>query len=131
MSGGDLDHAISQSERVIQENPCFEYAYLPLAVSTLARGDSDGTRAIYARFEKVSPEVFSVAKMGEADLEMYFGHNKRAVEILNEGMQADEKDKNTGEMALKLVAEGEAYLALARKSEAVHAARQAPQLNSD
>ncbi len=131
MYAGDFATAISQSERVIQENPSFQYAYLPLAVSTLARGDSDGTRAIYARFEKVSPDVFSVAKMGEADLEMYFGHNKRALNILSEGIQADEKDKNTGEMALKLVAEGEAYLALGRESEAIKAALKAFQLTSD
>jgi tetratricopeptide (TPR) repeat protein len=131
MYAGDFATAASESERIIQDNPSYQFAYPPLAMSTLARGDADGARAVYARFEKVSPEVFSVAKMGEADLEMYFGHNKRAVEILNEGIQADEKDKNTGEMALKLVAEGEAYLALGRKSEAVQAARKAPQLNSD
>jgi eukaryotic-like serine/threonine-protein kinase len=131
MYAGDFATAVSESESVIQENPSFQYAYLPLAVSTLARGDSDGARAIYARFEKVSPGVFSVAKVGEADLEMYFGHNRRALGILSEGIQADEKDKNTGELALKLVAEGEANLALGSKSEAVKAARKVPQLNSD
>lgn len=131
MYAGDFATAISESERVIQENPSFQYAYLPLAVSTLARGDAEEARAIYARFEKVSPGVSSVAKMGEADLEMYFGHNKKALDVLSEGIQADEKDKNTGEMALKLVAEGEAYLVLGRKSEAVQAARRAFQLNSD
>src|SRR5713101_1178930 len=130
MYAGDLATAVSESERIVQENPSYQFAYLLLAVSTLARGDGDGARAIYARFEKVSPGVFSVAKMGEADLEMYFGHNKRALDILSEGIRADEKEKNTGEMALKLVAEGEAYLALGRKPDAINAARKAFQLNS-
>jgi tetratricopeptide (TPR) repeat protein/predicted Ser/Thr protein kinase len=131
MYASDFATAASVSERIIQENPSYQFAYLPLAISTLARGDADSARAIYARLGKVSPNVFSVARMGEADLEMYFGHNKRALDILSEGIQADEKDKRTGEMALKLVAEGEAYLALGRKSEAVKAARKVPQLNSD
>ena len=131
MYSGDFATAVTESERIIQENPSYQFAYLPMAISTLARGDADGARVIYTRAEKVSPGVFSVAKMGEADLEMYFGHSKKALDILNEGIPADEKDKRTGEMALKLVAAGEAYLALGRKAEAIKAARQVSQLNSD
>jgi tetratricopeptide (TPR) repeat protein/TolB-like protein len=131
MYAGDFATAAAESQRIIQENPSYQFAYLPLAISTLARGDADGARAIYTRFEKVSPDAFSVAKTGEADLEMYFGHYKKAIDVLKLGIQADEKDKNTGEMALKYVAEAEAYLALGQKTEAIQAAQKAAHSNSD
>ncbi|HEX6503470.1 MAG TPA: protein kinase [Terriglobales bacterium] len=131
MYAGDFNTAAGESERIIQENPSYQFAYLPWAISTLARGDADQARSIYARFEKVSPAVFSIAKMGEADLEMYFGHYRNALALLKEGIQVDEKDHNSGELALKYVAEGEADLALGRRDEAVRAAQKAVQLNSD
>jgi tetratricopeptide (TPR) repeat protein/predicted Ser/Thr protein kinase len=131
MYAGDFATAAAESQRIIQENPSYQFAYLPLAISTLARGDADGARAIYTRFEKVSPDAFSVAKTGEADLEMYYGHYKKAIDVLKLGIQADEKDKNTGEMALKYVAEAEAYLALGQKAEAIQAAQKAVHANSD
>jgi tetratricopeptide (TPR) repeat protein/TolB-like protein len=131
MYAGDFATATSESQRIIQENPSYQFAYLPLAISTLARGDPDGARAIYTRFEKLSPDVFSLAKMGEADLEMYFGHYRNTLDTLNIGIKADQKNKNTGEMALKYVAEAEAYLALGQKTEAIKAVRKAAQLNPD
>ena len=131
MYAGDFNTAASESERIIQENPSYQFAYLPWAVSTLARGDADQARSIYARFEKVSPAVFSIAKMGEADLEMFFGHYKNSLALLKDGIEADEKDHNTGEMALKYVAEAEADFALGRRDEAIKAARKVVQLNSD
>jgi eukaryotic-like serine/threonine-protein kinase len=131
MYAGDFATATSESQRIIQENPSYQFAYLPLAISTLARGDPDGARAIYVHFEKLSPDVFSLAKMGEADLEMYFGHYSKALDTLNIGIEADQKNKNTGEMALKYVAEAEAYLALGQKTEAIKTVRKATQLNPD
>ncbi len=130
MYGGDFPTATAEAQRIIQQNPSYQFAYLPLALSTLARGDANAARETYSRFEKIGPDAFSIAKMGEADLEMYFGRDKNALDVLNLGIQADEKDKNTGELALKLVAQGEADLALGRRAEAIQAAEKAAQLSS-
>ena len=73
MYAGDFATAISQAQRLIQENPSYQFLYLPLALSQLALGQADGARATYAKLEKISPETASVANIGEADLEMYFG----------------------------------------------------------
>ena len=130
MYAGNFPTSVAEAQKIVQQNPSYQFAYLPLALSTLARGDATGAREIYSRFEKISPDAFSIAKMGEADLEIYFGRYKNALDTLNPAIDADEKDKNTGEMALKLVAAGEADFALGRKGEAIQAAQKAAQLSS-
>jgi tetratricopeptide (TPR) repeat protein len=131
MYAGDFAAAITQAQRLIQENPSYQFLYLPLALSQLALGDTDGARATYAKLEKINPETASVANIGEADLEMYFGHYNKALQILDKGISDDEKEKNTGEMALKYVARSEAQLALRKRLEAVKAAEKAASLSKD
>ncbi len=129
MLAGDFETACSGAESILKENPQFEYAYLPLALSKLARGDVAAAREVYSRLEKASPRGYSVAKTGEADLEMYLGRYKPAIEALQAGIAADQKDKNTGEMALKFVAQAEAQLALGQRAQAVEGAAKAAQLS--
>jgi eukaryotic-like serine/threonine-protein kinase len=125
MLAGNFDTAISDVERVLKTNPSFEEAYLPLALSTLARGDVKGARAVYARMEQASPSARSLARMGQADLELYLGRYREALEILQPALEADRKDNNYGEVAHKLVASAEAHLALGQKAKAVEEARKA------
>ena len=131
MYAGDFATAISQAQRLIQENPSYQFLYLPLALSQLALGQADGACATYAKLQKINPETASVANIGEADLEMYFGHYNKALEILEKGVSDDEKGKNTGEMALKYVAWSEAQLARGKRPEAVKAAAKAASLSRD
>jgi tetratricopeptide (TPR) repeat protein len=128
MLAGNFDTAISEIERVLKNNPSFEEAYLPFALSTLARGDVKGARAVYARMEQASPLALSVAKMGEADLELYLGRYHEALGTLGPAISTDQKDNNYGEMAHKLVASAEAHLALGQKGPAVQKASEAAQL---
>ena len=128
MLAGNFDLAISEVERVLKNNPSFEQAYLPQALSTLARGDVKGARAIYARMEQSSPGARSLAKMGEADLELYLGRYREALETLQPAIEVDRKDNNYGEMAHKLVASAEAHLALGQKAEAAAEGGKAAQL---
>jgi tetratricopeptide (TPR) repeat protein len=125
MLAGNFDTAISEVERVLKTNPSFEEAYLPLALSTLARGDVKGARTVYARMEQGGPSARSLAKMGQADLELYLGRYREALEILQAAIEADRKDNNYGEMAHKLVASAEAHLALGQKAKAVEEAQKA------
>ncbi len=127
MLAGDFDTAITEVERILKSNPSFEFAYLPLALSTLARGDVKGAREIYARLEKLSSTGYSLAKMGQADLEMYLGRNREALEALQPGIVADRKENNYGELAHKLVASAEVHLSLGQRGPAVEEAGQAAQ----
>ena len=125
---GDFATAITEGQRIIRDHPEYQKTYLPLALALLARGDTAGARDVYAKLDKISP---SVADMGRADLEMYFGRDKSALTILQDGIAVDERDRNEGEMALKYVAKAEAHVALGQKLQSLQAARKAARLSSD
>ena len=94
MYGGDFQAAVTEAQRVLKVNPEYEWANLTLALSTLAQGDEAGARAAYARLAGVSSLGASLAAMGQADLEMYYGRYGRALEILKDGIARDEKEKD-------------------------------------
>ena len=106
MYGGDFKTAVTEAQRVLKENPAYEWANLTLALSTLAQGDEPGARAAYTQLAGVSALGASLASMGQADLEMYYGRYGRALEILKEGIARDEKEKDSSSLGLKLVAAG-------------------------
>ncbi len=122
MYAGDFATAIGEASRLQKENPTFEYFYLPLALSQLAQGDAASARDTYASLSKVSATGASFAALGQADADMYFGQNRHAIGVLREGMAANAKSKDSGEMARKAVALAEAYLALGQRRQAADAA---------
>jgi serine/threonine protein kinase/tetratricopeptide (TPR) repeat protein len=128
MYAGDFATAIGEAQRMIRDDPNYRYPYLPLALSMLVRGDATAAGDVYRQLEKLNP---STATIGEADLEMYFGRYRSALTILEHGAQADERDRNAGELALKTIAMAEAQLALGQKASAVALARKAAGLSSD
>ena len=128
MYAGDFPTAIAEARRMISDDPKYPYPYLPLALSTLAGGDALAARDVFAQLEKLNA---STAAIGEADLEMYFGRYKTAVQILEQAVHADERDRNAGEQALKYVATAEAYVALGQPAKAAPLARKAAALSSD
>lgn len=128
MLAGDFTTAVTEANRILQRNAGFVYAYLPLALSTLFRGDLEKAAEIYERLEKVGSQGASLSRMGQADLKMYAGRYQDALAILLAGIAADEKE-GSGERAYKLVALAETYLALGRKADAATAAAKAVQAN--
>ena len=128
MYASDFPTAMTEAQRMIREDPNYRYPYVPLAISTLLRGDPNGARQVYLQLEKLHAPT---AKIGEADLEMYLGRYKQAVPILENGIQADEREKNGGEAALKYIALSEAYQALGQKTRAAAAAKKAASLSAD
>jgi tetratricopeptide (TPR) repeat protein len=125
MQAGDFQTAITESQRILKQNPSYEFAFLPLALSTLAQGEVQGARDAYARLEKLGPQGFSLAKAGQADLEMYLGRYKEALAPLEAGIEADKKEKNDGEMAVKYVARAEAQLASGQRAQSIESAGRA------
>ncbi|MBI2820034.1 MAG: protein kinase [Acidobacteria bacterium] len=129
MLAGDFDTSISEAEQILKQNSNYEFAYLPLALSTLAKGDVRGAREIYVRLAEAGSRGYSLSKSGEADVEMYLGRYEEALEALQSGIEADQKENNSGELAVKYVASAEAHLALNQRAQAIHAANQAVQLS--
>jgi eukaryotic-like serine/threonine-protein kinase len=122
MYAGDFDTAVQQTAIVLKQNPSYEFAHLTLALSTLAKGDIAAAGAAYARLSAVSPLGRSLANMGEADLEIYLGRHRRAIDILANGIALDEKEQSFGNLAVKYVAMAEASLAIGDRNGAAVAA---------
>src|SRR6185503_20532927 len=96
-----------------------------LALSSLASGDIETARNEYTRLESLSPTGAALARMGRADMEMYFGRYAAAAEQLRAGAAADLKAGMRGEAARKYVALAEASVALGHRAAAVDAAAKA------
>ena len=124
LAAGDLTTASAEANRILQKDSTFPYAYLPLALSALLRGDPATAAESYGRLEKLSPPGPSLSKMGQADLDLYAGRHQDALVILLPAIQVDEQELS-GELAHKLIALAEAYSALGRNTEAAAAADKA------
>jgi tetratricopeptide (TPR) repeat protein/tRNA A-37 threonylcarbamoyl transferase component Bud32 len=129
MYAGDFKTALAEAETVLKENPKYEWANLTRSLSLLASGDEAGARDAYARLAGTGALGASLANMGEADREMYYGRNRQALAILERGIEADEREKDSAGKALKLVAAAEAHLALGNRSAAAAAAERASRLS--
>ena len=129
MYAGEFDTAIAEASTVLADNKNYEFARLTLALSQLAQGKVDQARASYAALREASPLGRSIAAMGEADLEMYFGRYRQALALLAPAIAEDEAAKSETNLALKLVAQAEAYLATGDAKRAVAAAERATTLS--
>ena len=129
MYAGDFSTSIKEANRVLEENPQFDYAILTVARATLAMGDLAGAHAAYRRLHDVSEFGASLASMGEADIAMYLGRYREAVGMLTAGIAADEKAGNSPDAAPKYVALAEAQLALGGRAAAETAAVKATALS--
>jgi tetratricopeptide (TPR) repeat protein len=127
MYAGDFDNAIAEGRRVIKEAPCFQLAFLPVALSTLARGEVDAALGVYGELERCGDSGAALARFGRADLEMFRGRPREALKLLQEAIPLDEKAGNAGLLSQDHVVLAEAYLALGDRARAAAAARKAAQ----
>jgi len=130
MYAGDLTVAVGEAERVLEQDPGYEVAYLTLALSALLQDDPSKAAENYGKLEKVNSVGASLSAMGLADLDMYAGRYRDSLGILLAGIATDEKEGNSGELAYKLVALAETYNALGRKTAAAAAANRAVQAST-
>jgi tetratricopeptide (TPR) repeat protein len=129
MYAADFETAITEAVRLHDENPRFEYAFLPMALSQLASDQVIASATSYDRMAALSSFGASFATLGRADTHMYFGRWRDAVAALAAGIERDATANDTRDMAQKYVALAEARLALHELEEAVAAARRAIELN--
>lgn len=128
MYAGDFDTAASETSLVIEQEPTFHLAYLPLAMAALAHGDAAGARAEYARMAEAGPAGASLAAIGLADVALYEGRFDEAEAILDVAVTEDQRTGNLSGMAAKYVALAEAYEGQGETARAVEAAERAMSL---
>jgi len=125
MYASDFDAAETGARQLTHEDATFPDAYLPLAISLLAKGDRAGASAAYTRMAQTGASGASRSALGLADLAMYEGRFADAEKILTAAIVDDEKTRNTAGLASKEVALAEALQALGRLPPALEAARKA------
>ena len=131
MYAGDFVTAAKTAQQLIEEDPAFDTAYLPLAMEALASGDTARARSVYDRAAKAGGAGASLAAIGVADLALYQGRAADAIAALQPGIELDLQAKNSFGAVAKLVALSEAQAAAARSGASQAALKQASTLAQD
>jgi tetratricopeptide (TPR) repeat protein len=125
MYGSDFSTASSLARPLIEQNPPYYPAYLPLAVAAIAKGDLSGAGETYKKMTTTGAAGASAASLGLADLAIYQGQFADAVTIVQSAIAADEQRKNTAGMIAKYSALADAYTGLGQPKRAEDAALKA------
>jgi len=125
MYAGDFATAAREAEKVIAANPGYETAYVAAAMARLDAGDAEGARGFYQRLQTQSPHGASLAATGLADLALFEGRTKEAVELLEKGIAGDMATGLEAEAARKHSMLAAAFLSHAEARPAVTAAERA------
>jgi tetratricopeptide (TPR) repeat protein/tRNA A-37 threonylcarbamoyl transferase component Bud32 len=125
MYAGDFATAATEAQNVLAANPDYETAYVAAAVAKLDAGDVDGARGLYTRLRAVSPYGASLAATGLADIALFQGRTKDAVELLEKGIAGDMATGFQAEAARKETMIAAALLSRGETKPAVAAAEQA------
>jgi len=131
MYAGDFEAAAREARTLVEQNPNFAKAYLPLAIAALAKDDRAGARDAYDRMSKTGTFGASLARIGQADLAQYKDRLRDADAILSEAISADERSKNTASLAAGLLALADVYSATGATKRAVDAVNRALKLGKD
>jgi Flp pilus assembly protein TadD len=106
-------------------NPLLEECYLVLAYAQLGQGQLPQATEIYQRLRKVSQRGASLAASGLANLALYEGRYRQAVQIIQSGVAADLAAKKPERAADNFAMLAYAELLLGEKQPALAAAEKA------
>ena len=132
MYSGDFEAAAEAARELIAENPDYSAAYLPVAIASIAAGDFEAAQEAYERMTNARSGFVpgSVGTLGLADLAIYTGRFKDAVEILTPAIEQDLAAENQSLAAAKQIALAETHVAAGDFSRAKFAAARALELSS-
>jgi tetratricopeptide (TPR) repeat protein len=131
MYAGDFETAAENARQVLNEDPAYEAAYLPLAMAALSDGDVAKAGEVYARARESGPAGASLAALGLADLALYEGKPADAIAVLEPGLAADRASRNTIGESTKSVALAEARASISGADEGVKVVLPLVQPSSD
>ncbi len=129
MYSGEFEEAIARGSEIVQETPSYSIGYLPIALSTLSRGDVSGALEVYGRLEASGPVGVRLARLGRADLAMYRGRYREAQQLVAPALAPGGDDDNAS-LAQDLIVAAQAALALGQKKAAAAAAAKATTLST-
>ena len=109
---GDIVTAAAEAQKVIAEDPSYFKSYMILALVSLHQGDTAAAISTYERMAETGTRGASLASIGLADIALYEGRHEDAVQILIDGIAADEAENNERGAATKKIALAQARIAL-------------------
>jgi len=126
IASGGFEQAETEARQAIAGQAGYEKAYLPAALSFVARGNLEQARSTYLQLEGVSRRGASFAAYGQADLALYEGRTAEAAKILDRAIAADlEKEGAPDLAAQKMALLAQVELARGRKASAIAAGTRA------
>jgi len=109
MYAGEFDLAEEIARGVIAEDDSRYYAWLPIAIAELSRGNLDAARESYHRMAATGERGTSLANVGHADLAIFEGQYGQAVDLLEPGVAIDIEAGDNRSAATKYIALAEAH----------------------
>ena len=129
MYATEFETAKSEAQKVVAQDATFYKGYLPLAIAALDAGDFEATTAAYENMNQGGARGISLAHVGLADMSIYRGHFDAALQLLEEGIAADEANENERAAATKHIMMAEALMESGEEAAALDAVRRALDLN--
>jgi serine/threonine protein kinase/tetratricopeptide (TPR) repeat protein len=125
MYAGDYGTAEREAEEILKRDRSYGSVYVCLALSDLAQGKPEQAADVYRQMQRLDPSSASTAAAGLADLALYQGRLKEAVDILQKGIAQDRAAKNAFMAARKETTLAAALLDLGQTPQALAEAEQA------
>lgn len=125
MYAGEFDLAETRAREVIEQDASRYYAWLPIAIANMSRGDLSAARQSYESMAATGARGASLANLGLADTELYRGQYEQAQEILQTGIDADVEVGNQRAIATKSIALAESFAGTGDTAASVESIRAA------
>ena len=109
---GDMETVRREAQYVLDENPYDFKSYMFLAIAELHAGNIDAAKANYQRMAETGVQGQSLANIGLADIALFQGDQTAAINILEEGIEADSANSNESGQGTKRIALAQARAAL-------------------
>jgi eukaryotic-like serine/threonine-protein kinase len=122
---GDFQTCEREGNEVRRLNPSYEEGFLIMAYSQLGQGQLPKAAQTYEELRKLGPRGASLAASGLANLALYEGKYRKAVEILENGVTADLTAKQPDRAADNLAMLAYAKLLRGQKQPALAAVEKA------
>jgi eukaryotic-like serine/threonine-protein kinase len=128
---GDFANAAKEAQAALKLNPKYEPSVRALALAELGQGQDDQAAETYQKLAAISARGASMAATGLADLALYEGRIKDAINVLEKGIAADLGAKDSAAAGGKMAMLAEAQLALGQKGPATASAEKAISASPD
>lgn len=123
MYAGDFETATREAQGLVDRKQASFDTYLPLAIAAVARGDLDGATRAYRLMAASGAPGLSLSAVGLADLALYQGRARDAIDLLRRGIARDREARSEAGVTSKQVVLAEALLLQGNAAAAAAAAR--------